>query len=41
MRKYNQKGLRIARLRGLESVARSREEDLFLFSSRAKCPGMK
>lgn len=41
MRKYNQKGLRIARLRGLESVARSREEDFFLFSSRAKCPGMK
>lgn len=36
------KGLRIARLRGLESVARSREEDFFfLFSSRTKCPGMK
>lgn len=29
MRKYNQKGLRIARLRGLASVARSREEDFF------------
>lgn len=41
MRKYNQKDLRIVRLRGLESVARSREEDFFLFSSRAKCPGMK